>query len=221
MSNYQNKYLKYKQKYFNLKNTIQIGGKIKLLNSSNPIIIKSMFNNGVPRNDEKMINQCMFISISDFLKIKNKNVSVAELRVIAGLDSTTEQKDIDLGNSMDVEAIRKITEHFDIRLSIIMKDKKGPENHDDPIRTSYAEKSQVGMFNNDKYLAASVTITPTTIILYRSDNLDVNFTSEILNKTVFIVARAGHFELITKITNNISANNEISNVNNVIYDIRN
>lgn len=117
---YKIKYIKYKNKYNNLKKElkdIHIGG--------------NNFFNVVPNSGQvdDMSNQCMWISISDYLRIYREiNISVRELRQIAGLDRTTEQTQFDWETPQFRRGIEKVAEIFGLRINCYLVGHDGVPN---------------------------------------------------------------------------------------------
>jgi len=200
--NYQKEYYKYKKMYLNLKKINQSAGKFlvgpKDQNGQNTRVFtaETEHNHGVPRDGEQMQNQCMLISISDFLKTRGQNVTVRELRIVGGLDSRSEYVEFDEGWLHSVTALENIAKHYNIRISVY-ESIPGLINERKIILPLYdpSDPTQTYILPTNTY--TSTGIIPT--IQHSSINM-VN--PNIASNTVHILHSPGHFELIKKVFNN-------------------
>ena len=125
--NYHNKYLKYKQKYLELKNIYQSTLNNKYGGALNNKYVITKFNNG---SLDGMTNQCLWISILDYLNTSedpelNIPLSLKELRFLAGLSDNTEHTQFDINNPIYVSALNSITIIFDLKITFIPVDENG------------------------------------------------------------------------------------------------
>jgi hypothetical protein len=105
---YKKKYLKYKKKYLSLKGGTRLS---------------TFFNDG---NLDGMKNQCLFISILMYLQIyQNSTLTLRDLRDIAGLDTSTEEIMFDINTPKYKNAIEKIANTFDLKITFIPVDHDG------------------------------------------------------------------------------------------------
>ena len=183
-------YRKYKKMYINFKKMNQTGGAFFVANQITPSTVfnvESKKNSGQPREDDSkhMSNQCMFISISDFLKARGQDVTVRELRIVGGLDARSERVEFDEGWLHSTTALENIAKHYNIRISVYTS------------LSSDITKLEAYTGNLENSLCPKIT--------YTKDGQVSGFDDELLNEhtaqhTVHIVHRPGHYELITKIT---------------------
>jgi hypothetical protein len=212
--NYKLDYLKYKQLYLELKQKqyanhsddsnhsnhhnnftqYQTGGKYPVRDRNKPFIVATLGNSGIPRDGEKGLgNQCMFISISDFLKRRGYiDATVPRLRMIGELNDETNTIEFDDGPNIHrnafVRAITNIARHYNVRISIF---------NSDPRNRTYIDSSLVNNAVGGVYNLFPVTT-------YTGNGVeaeDINITPAILANTINILHTPGHFALITKITN--------------------
>ena len=205
--NYQKEYHKYKKMYLNLKKINQSAGKFlvgaKGTDARN-LTAETEHNGGVPRDGEPMENQCMLISISDFLKIRGQNVTVRELRIVGGLDARSERVEFDEGWIHSVTALENIAKHYNIRISVyesipgFIYDRKIILPIYDPSDTTQT------------YILPTNTYTSTGIIS-TIQHTSINMEDPIIaSNTVHVLHSPSHFELIKKVFNNIT----------LIYDLQ-
>ena len=121
--NYQQKYLKYKQKYLNLQKLL----KMKTLIGGNPF--RTIGNRGsVTENGVNMSNQCMWISIRDYINnFTNRGpITVSEIKRIAGLDlKSTANSDFNFENEKLRAGLERVCRHFNIQLNIYNVERSG------------------------------------------------------------------------------------------------
>ena len=195
--NYQEEYYRYKKMYQNLKKMNQMGGRFLLPSYSKgdgrKVTVDTIPNGGSPHDGEVgYSNQCMLISISDFLKRRGQNVTVANLRSIGGLDDTTSTVEFNDTIPEYREAIIKIARHFGIRISIYNIDtsSSGTKSIDQSSVTNNVNK----IIGSNYYLFPITTYTGTG-----AEGSDINYTPEVQANTAHIFhdpTGIGHFELI-------------------------
>ena len=121
-----NKYLKYKQKYLELKktNTFQLAGQ----QFGGQRKVRTIGNDG--RLDGMKL-QCFWISILDYLRRNgHPGLSLRELRTAGGLDARTEQMMFDIDYSVDGMAIfynaaTQIAEIYNLRIQVYAANRVG------------------------------------------------------------------------------------------------
>jgi len=117
------KYLKYKKKYLKLKN--QKGG-VKFRVIPNNGGVTEILNNGNPL---QMSNQCMWISIRDYLiNVLHIPISVSELKTIAGLDLEATahiQFDLESKDFNFKEGIERVARMFNLNIKCYLVDSEG------------------------------------------------------------------------------------------------
>jgi hypothetical protein len=113
---YLKKYLKYKQKYLDLLKNV--GGALNLNNIERPLRVIS--NTGaMNENSIQFRNQCMLISILDYLRRHGfPELTLTELRYIGGLAGILETEEWDQDNYLHREALRRISEYFKLDINV-------------------------------------------------------------------------------------------------------
>lgn len=102
------KYFKYKKKYLNLKRKIQKSG--------NNCKFTTIENDG---NIDGMSNQCLWISIKDYLTyVKNYDITVRQIREIGNLGPDTEKIEFNEDNPQLKNALEEIANFFDLKIEI-------------------------------------------------------------------------------------------------------
>ena len=118
------KYIKYKNKYVNLKNIIQKGGNNKF---------KVIPNNG---GAEGMSNQCLWISLRDyFYYYKNINLSVTDIKTQSGINlDRTRNIMFDWDTNEHRQALQKICNIYKLYINFYQVDYSGKNvlYYDDP-----------------------------------------------------------------------------------------
>ena len=118
MSDYK-KYLKYKKKYLELKKRLHV----KQLGGARFSVIP---NSGA---EDGMTNQCMWISIRDYLKhYLGMKLSVRGVRKMAGLDATTEHQMFDWETPKFRQALELIARKFNLQFHFYSVDHNGEPN---------------------------------------------------------------------------------------------
>jgi hypothetical protein len=133
--NYNNKYLKYKNKYNELQkknlNKLHFGGS----DSKGFVEVKTIFNSG---SLEGMSNQCFWISILDYLKkTTHPNATLLEVRTIAGLDASTQHQMFSIGgkahkSELYYAAVNKVAAHYGLTIHIFTASHTGLVNFSKP-----------------------------------------------------------------------------------------
>jgi uncharacterized coiled-coil protein SlyX len=115
---YFKKYLKYKKKYLDLLD--KIGGSFDLPQKLDGLFtkIRTIHNSGSIYGT-KFINQCMFISIKDYLNNNGyPNLTLEELRHQAGLSGIMERQEWNQDNHRHVLALQRLSELYDLDINI-------------------------------------------------------------------------------------------------------
>lgn len=170
---YYDKYIKYKKKY----KLLQKGGvryNIKFYSIYNNGQYESFDNKGI---SHVYSNNCMFISLLTFLQIKNPELSIEDLRKIAGLKEDTRQVEYDIFNKKFNNSLQNISTKFNINIKII-----------DVTNIEY-----INDLYNDTFDALNKNI-----VLLVGD--------ETYKETVFIASFGRHFQLINAIVNEDTEN---------------
>jgi hypothetical protein len=110
------KYLKYKKKYLELKKHLRVkqygGARFSVIPNSGA--------------EDGMTNQCMWISIRDYLKhYLGIKITVKGVRKMAGLDATTEQQMFDWEIPKFRQALERIAHKFNLQLQFYSVDHDG------------------------------------------------------------------------------------------------
>jgi hypothetical protein len=126
-----NKYIKYKNKYLLLKKQLR---KIRQYGGARFMVIP---NSG---SIDGMSNQCMWISIRDFLvNYLGIRITVRGVRKMAGLDALTEHTSFDWENQRFRDAILLIARKFNLQINCYLVDHNGEPHpalyHDPETRT--------------------------------------------------------------------------------------
>jgi len=162
MTNFKKKYIKYKLKYLKL-----IGGVIEDALIANLRPYETEKNSGTVDN---MTNQCLWISICDYIKRFNIELTVRELRnLLIGhkIEINNEREMADNGRHQLEEAFKLIGEIFNLKIKIF------------PIAYEY---------NNKKY------INKESVSVYGDQN-----SNKVINIASGGITFGNHFELITEI----------------------
>ena len=207
---FKSEYLKYKKLYLDLKKRSQSGGYIGLVdfihNLYDVFIPTTIPNNGKPHDGEVMTNQCMFISISDYLKLRKIKIdgeepTVARIRAVAGLDHSTNNPEFDDKDVKFQGAIRTLAQKLDLQFAIYNIDST----------TGGIDPTLVSKHKDGKFYLHPIQ-------LYTKDDIDNQ--SEIIDvgKTIHILYTPGHFSLITRIRHT-NIHNLDKNSGNNIYSV--
>ena len=92
---------------------VTINGRVISLPTGEVYLIR---NNG---QAEGLINQCMFISLLQYLKNNGHNLTLHNLRDIAGLDSSTEKQIFDINNEFHRNSLEKLSTVFNLTIVFI------------------------------------------------------------------------------------------------------
>jgi len=152
----------------------------------NDFNVKTINNNGTYINEPNFSNQCLFISIIDFLAITgigndvDTKLTIENLRNLGGLSDDTSHNISDLSNPNIYTALQNISTIFNIRFIFYhIKNKK------------------------IKYIDWETGLpTPSDIINQNQANPNIDPSFELEQRSIFIANFSNHFELISKIYNN-------------------
>lgn len=120
--NYEKKYLKYKTKYLELKikkNYVKLKSKYVLKGGGGSRGQFRVIRNTGSDNDGALTNQCMWISIRDFLRLNGSpDITTDQIRQIAGIPDRLNHTMFDFNNTELQNALRRLVNHFNLRLRI-------------------------------------------------------------------------------------------------------
>jgi hypothetical protein len=195
--NYQEEYYKYKKMYLNLKNLQKIkqtGGMFKIEKptpeSISDFVVESVLNGGIPRDGEPLSSQCMFISISDFFKKRGQRVTVADLRLVGGIGPRSTHDEFDEIWPHSVRALYNISKYYGIRISIYAS------LNGEQINPLMPNLTRTHIIPNTTYAAG--------LLIPGSEHMEAVEAEIALAhgpNAVHIIHKPGHFQLITKVTN--------------------
>jgi hypothetical protein len=173
-----------KKLYLNIQN------KNEYENQNDDFYIETINNNGTSINEPNFSNQCLFISIIDFLKKTgigyniDTNLTIENLRNLGGLSDNTSHDISDLSNCSIYIALQNISTIFNIRFIFYHI-----------IRNESNKKI--------KYIDWQTGLpVPSDIINPNQANPNIDPSFGLEQRSIFIANFSNHFELISKIYNN-------------------
>jgi hypothetical protein len=207
--NFQEEYYKYKKMYLYLKKISQSGGMFLIKDFAKDFVVSSVPNSGIPKHGESMSNQCMFISISDFFTARGQRVTVSDLRLVGGIvDAITVEgggivptTDLEFDDAWahGVRALQNIARYYGVRISVY--------SSDDGVNINPKIKNA-----NNTHIVPNTTYTADAVISTHL-HTDADIVAAQHENTIHIIHRPGHFQLITKVTNN---GQEVYNLSNIL-----